>query len=140
MQIEIMQVVEVLAPMQGGQRAIGKVVEQREMVAIEMEVQNIELIGDLAHARQHGEMRGQIPGDVLVEAQGHIAAGHEVGPGLAVPAGEKGDIVAARDERVAEMGYNTLRPAVEFWRDGFVKGGDLGDTHRRAFNELTCKG
>ena len=30
------------------------------------------------------------------------------------------------------MGDDTLRPAVEFWRNGFVEWGDLGDTHLSA--------
>jgi hypothetical protein len=130
MAIKPLQVLDVLPAVQGGQRPVGQVVEQGEVVAVEMKMKNVELVGHLPHGGKHGEMRRQVPGLLLVQPQGDVPAGHELRPGLAVAAREQRDVMPALDQSIGKMSHNTLRPAVEFRRDGFVKGSDLSDTHR----------
>src|SRR5206468_3030051 len=67
--------------------------------------------------------------DRRVEAQGIGPGRLEPGGGLAVGAGEQGDIMTERYQLVAEIGDDPLGAAIEQRRHRLAEGSDLGDPH-----------
>ena len=75
------------------------------------------------------DMRGEVVAHSRVEAQRAGPDRFELGRGDAVAAGEQRDVVAERDQLVAQIGDDPFGAAVKLGRHGFHQRGDLGDLH-----------
>jgi hypothetical protein len=113
------QVLQVQAAVQGGQGAVGAVAKERELHHVGVEVDDVELVGqgpDLGDLAQvSGEIGFQGRG---IKPDGLVANGDQLGLGLGFGAGEQGDVVTEIDERVGQVGDDTLRAAIQTWRNG----------------------
>ena len=129
--VDLRQILQIEPPVQGGHRARGAVLEQREMHHVGVEVQDVEAVLVLAHLGQHRQVGGQVRLQRRgIEADRLVAHGDQVGLGLGVGAGEQGDLVAEIDQGVAQMRHHPFGAAIQLRRNRFVEGGDLGDLHR----------
>ena len=73
---------------------------QREMHIINMEVNDVELIGALQHFFQHYKMMGElILAFIVIQTKSLRATGDQARSRLGVTAGEKCDVVPGVDER-----------------------------------------
>ena len=99
--------------MQRGHRAVRETLEQREMNEIDVEVEDVEFVGALAHLMQHREMRGDVGLERAgIEPDGLLAHGNESRRRAGVSAGEQGDVVPQFHQRVCQVGDDTLGAAV----------------------------
>jgi hypothetical protein len=96
---------------------------------------DIELIGATAHFVQHRKMRrgvrlqwSGVEPDGLITDRGKTC----LGPGIGT--GKQSDIVAEFHERIAQVGDDPFRTAVELGRDGFIQWGNLCDSHGPGFS------
>ena len=101
-QIEREQIGQVLAAVQRGDSAARDRPEQREMELIDMEMQDVEVVGALADAIEHQHVIGDRIADAGVEPQRLGHAGHEIG---------RRDRIAAREQRhvMAEATSSSVR-------------------------------
>src|SRR5690606_40034385 len=116
-------VADVEAAVQRGHRPVCDIGEQRQMPALGVKVQDVELVHSLADLAQHVKVRGNVPREAVIEPDCLAAAGNEPGVAPAVSAREQGNLVSAPDEFVGKMGNNALGTAVEARRYAFVEGG-----------------
>ena len=123
------EILHVLAAMQRGQCPVGHVGKERQVVTVQVKVQNVEVPRARADFSQHREMGGHIPRQFLVESQGNLAATDERRVSLAVAAGKKRHIVTARHERIGEMSDDALSAAVELGGNCLVEGSYLSNSH-----------
>ena len=93
-----MQIGQILTAVQRGDGAARDRPKQREMKLIDMEVQNVELVGPLADAVEHQHIIGDRIAHVGVEPQRLRDAGHEGGRRDGVAARKQGDVVAERHQ------------------------------------------
>ena len=124
------QVLEVEPPVQGGERAPGETLEDREVDHVGVEVQHVELFGARPDLGQLAQVRGEVGLERRrIEPDGLVAHGDQMGLGLRPGAGEQGHLVAELHQRVAQVRDDALGAAVQARRDGFIEGCDLGDPH-----------
>ena len=128
-EIERQQVGQVLAAMQGGDGAVRDRPEQRELKLIDMEVQDVEVVGALAHAIEHQHVIGDRIDDAGVEPQRLGHAGHEIGRRDRIAAGKQGHIVTQRDELFGQVGDDPFGAAIKPWRHALDQRRDLRDFH-----------
>jgi hypothetical protein len=98
-------------------------------VEVDVEVQDVELVGLAADELDHAGVGGVVDLEVAHEAGGGVAGGDEFGRGAAVAGGEEGDVVAEGDERFGKPMDDALGAAVAQRRDGLEERGDLRDAH-----------
>jgi hypothetical protein len=127
--VEVPEVRQVLAAMQRRQRAAGLIAENGEMELVDVEVQDVELIGHAAHLVEHHHVMGDGIAHGRVEAQRLGRTGHEPRRGDRIAAGEQRDIVALCDQRVSQVGHDPFGAAIELRRNPFHQRCDLGDLH-----------
>jgi hypothetical protein len=116
---------------QGGDGAATEGADQRELQDVDVEMKHVELVGALPHLLQHHRMMGQGIAHGRVEAQRHIAAGHQFGRGAGIGAGEQRDLVALTHEFLGEIGNDPFGAAIERRRDALIERRDLSDLHRQ---------
>ncbi|CAM2163741.1 hypothetical protein BO443_120084 [Burkholderia orbicola] len=102
---------------------------QRERQVVEVEVQHVEFVRDPGDLLEEPHMGRHRIADRRVEPQCARPCRLETGRRDGVAAGEQRHVMAEFDERLGEVGHDTLGAAVEFRRDGFVKRRDLGNSH-----------
>ncbi len=128
--INIAQALEVQAAVQGGERPLRIVLEEREVDHVGVEVDDVEVVRAPAHLVQHGHVRGEVRLQRgRIQPDGLIAHGHQLGLGFRVGAGEQGDLVAELDQGVAQVSDDTLGAAVELGGDRLVQRRHLRDLH-----------
>ena len=93
-----------------------------------MEVDHVELVRPLAQVVEHREVARDVVADAG-EAQALRRAGHELGRGLRIAAGEQRDVVTLADQLLGQPRDDALGPAVEARRNGLGEGSDLGNAH-----------
>ena len=86
--------------------------EQPEGQVVQVEVEDVELVGALVDLLQHVDDRRQRVADLRVEARRPRPHGHEPRRGGRVAAGEQGHVVAQRDQFFREVGHHPLGAAV----------------------------
>ena len=123
------EVRDVEPAVQGRDRARREVAEERQVQEVDMEVNDVELVGPLADPVEHRQMGGEVRFEIRVQPKRALAAGHPGRPGARLGAREQGDVVTELDQRVGQIGNDPFRPAIEPGRDGFVEGSDLRDPH-----------
>ncbi len=128
--IDPVQILDVEAAVQGGERARGHFLEQRELQHVGVEVQHVELVNAAAHLVQHRQMCGQVGLQGRgIKADGLVAHRRQAGLGGGVSAGEQRDLVAEVDQRVAEVRHDPFRSAIELRGHRFVERGNLSNFH-----------
>ncbi len=126
------QVLQVQAPMQGGQGLAGHVGEEREMDHVGVEVDHVELVGAAAHLGDLGHVGGQVGLQRRgVQSDRLVAHHHQPGLGAGLAAGEQGNLVAQLHQGVGQVRRHPLGAAVEPGRDSFIERRNLGDAHDR---------
>ena len=128
-EIERQQIGQVLAAVQGGDGAVRDRPEQRELKLVDMEVQDVEVIGALAHAIEHQHVIGDRIDDAGVEPQRLGHAGHEIGRRDRIAAGKQRDVVAQRNELFGQIGDDPFGAAIKPWRHALDQRRDLRDFH-----------
>ena len=124
-----LEVGKVEAAVQGRQRAVGETGHEREMQQINMEMDDVEIVGLAAHVVQHHQMVGQGVLDGGIESQGHVRAADQFRRGPRVAAGKQGDVVALMNKFFGEVGNHPLGAAVEVGRHAFHQRGNLRNPH-----------
>ena len=92
-----------------------------------MEMQDVEVVGALAHAIEHQHVIGDRIADAGVEPERLGHAGHEIGGGDRIAAREQRDIMAEGHQFFGQVGDDPLGAAVKPWRDAFHQGRNLRD-------------
>ena len=112
-QIERKQIGQVLTPVQRGDGAACDRPKQREMELIDMEVQDVEVVGALAHAIEHQHVIGNRIADAGVEPQRLGHAGHQIGRGDQIAARKQRHVMAERNQFFGQVGDDPLGAAVK---------------------------
>ena len=99
------------------------------MELVDMEVQNVEIVGALAHAIEHQHVIGNRIADAGVEPQRLGHAGHEIGRRDRIAAREQRDLMAERHQFLGQVGDDPLGAAIKPWRNAFHQRRDLRDFH-----------
>ena len=128
-EIERQQIGQILAAVQRGDGAARDRPEQRELELVDMEVQDVEVVGALAHAIEHQHVIGDRIDDAGVEPQRLGHAGHEIGRRDRIAAGEQRHVVAERDQLFGQVGDDPLGAAIKPWRHALDQRRDLRDFH-----------
>jgi hypothetical protein len=115
--------------MQSGNRSVRAGAKHRVLEQVDMEMQDIELLGALAHRFHHQQVIGNRVAHAGIETQGNFAAGHQLGRRARVAAGEKSHVVTLSDQLLGEIGNDSFGTAVQLWRNSFVQRRDLRDSH-----------
>ena len=115
--------------MQGGDGAAGDRPKQRELKLVDMEVQDVELVGALAHAIEHQHVIGDRIDDAGIEPQRLGHAGHEIGRRDRIAAGKQRDVMAERHELFGQIGDDPFGAAIKPWRHALDQRRDLRDFH-----------
>ena len=89
------KVIDVLSPMYSGQCSICYVLEKRQVKAVKMEMENVEVARLLPNLRQHDKVSWHVPGELLVEPKRYISAWYEFRPRLAIAAREQHYVMTA---------------------------------------------
>ena len=115
--------------MQRGDRAACDRPEQREMELVDMEVQDVEVVGALAHAVQHQHVIGDRIADAGVEPQRRGHAGHQIGRRDRIAAREQRHVMAERHQFFGQVGNDPLGAAIKPWGNALHQRRDLRDFH-----------
>ena len=99
------------------------------MKLVDMEVQDVEVVGALAHAIEHQHVIGDRIADAGVEPERLGHAGHEIGRGDRIAAGKQRDVMAERHQFLGEIGDDPLGAAIKPWRNAFHQRRDLRNFH-----------
>ena len=126
-QIEREQIGQVLAAVQRGDSAACDRPEQREMELIDMEMQDVEVVGALADAIEHQHVIGDRIADAGVEPECLGHAGHEIGRRDRIAAREQRHVMAEANQFLGQVGDDPLGAAVKSWGDAFHQGRNLRD-------------
>ena len=111
--IQRLDVVKVLPSVQSGHRPIGDRPKQREVKLVDVEMQDIEFVGHLAHAVEHQHVvRNRIP-YIRVQSQCHRHAAHQLGAGNRIAAGKQGHVVTLPNQFVGEIGHDSLATTIQ---------------------------
>ena len=78
-EVERNEIGQVLAAVQGGDRAARDRAEQRKLKLVDMEVQDVEVVGPLAHAIEHQHVIGNRIDDAVVKPERLRYTGHQIG-------------------------------------------------------------
>ena len=120
---------QVEAPVQGRHEGRRLPREQREGPVIDVEMQDVELVGPLEDFLEHHERVRVGVADALVEADRARRHGRQRRRRDGVAAGEKGYVMAERHQLFRQIRNNPFRAPVEFGGHSFSQGRDLRDSH-----------
>src|SRR4029453_8102468 len=96
---------------------------------VRVEMQDIEFVRPRPHITQHDEVGAEIAFEWrLIESDRLGTTRHELGRGHRIAGRKKRHVVAERDERIGEIGNDTLCSAVETRRDRLEQWRHLRDT------------
>ena len=115
--------------MQRGDGAARDRPEQRKLELVDMEVQNVEILGALADAIEHQHVVGNGIPDARVEPQRLRHAGHEIGRRDRIAAREQCNLMAERHQLLGQVRDDPLGAAIKPWRNAFDQRRDLRDFH-----------
>jgi len=89
--------------MQRGHGPLGYRPKQGKMKLIDVEVQNVEFVGELSHPVEHQHVIGDRVTHVGVETQRHRDARHQTRAGNGVSARKKRHLMARSDQLIGEI-------------------------------------
>ena len=98
--------------MQRRDGAVQHVLHHRHVQQVDVEMQDVELVGAAAHLVEQDHMVRDRVLDMRVEPQGHFRDRHQLGRRDGIAAGEEGDVMPLMDQFLGDIGYDTLRPAI----------------------------
>jgi len=116
--------------MKGRHRPAADTAGEREMQQIEVEMDDVELVGALHHLLDEHDVVGNGIGDRGIEAQGRLAGADEFGRGDGIAARKERDVVFLTNQLFGQIGDDALGATIEPGRYAFEKGGNLRDPHR----------
>ena len=123
------QIGQILPAVQRGDGAVRDRPEQRKLELVDMEVQDVEFIGALAHAIEHQHVVGNWIADAVFEPQRFGYARHKIGGRDRIAAGKEGDLMAERHQLLGQVGDDPLGAAIEARGNAFDQRRDLRDFH-----------
>src|SRR5262245_51059218 len=103
------------------------------MKLVDVEMQNIELVGALANLIEHQHIIWDRITNRWCEPKRGFCAGHEFSRGQGVAAGKERDLVTLLDELLRQIGNDALGTSVACRRHTFDRGSNLCDSHKFAF-------
>src|SRR5262245_30523859 len=103
------------------------------MKLVDVEMQNIELVGALANLIEHQHMIWDRVTNPWCEPKRGLCAGLEFSSGEGVDARKERDLVALLDELLRQIGTDALGTSVARRRHTFDRGSNLCDSHKFAF-------
>ena len=121
-QVEREQIRQVLTAVQRRDRAACDWPKQREMELIDMEMQDVEILGPPAHAIKHQHVIGNWIAHAGVEPQRRGYAGHEIGCRDRIAARKQRHVMAEADQFFGQVGDDPLGAAVKSWGNAFHQG------------------
>jgi hypothetical protein len=83
--------------MQRSHGSVGEVANDRVVEDVDMEVQDVELIGHLSHLVEHDDVVGNGVLDARIKPQSELAAGLQAGGRPRISAGEQGHVMPLPD-------------------------------------------
>jgi len=101
--IERVEIGEVLAAVQRGDSAVRDVTKQGKMELIDVEMQNVKLVGPSANAIEHQHVIRDRVAHVGVETQRNRYARHQTRAGNGVSARKKRHLMARSDQLIGEI-------------------------------------
>jgi hypothetical protein len=115
--------------MQGGERVEAELAHAGEMQVINVEVQHVELGGEVDHVLHHGDVVRH--GVVAPRIEPQPARRHGVQPrrGHGIGGGEQGDVLAHVHQRLGKVRHHPLGTAIELRRHALVQRRDHGNPH-----------
>ena len=128
-EIERPQVRQILPAVQRRQRAAGERPKQRKMELVDVEVQDVEIVGTFAYSVQHQHVIRNRIAHVRVEPQRRRRATDKPRGRHGIAACEQGHVMTQADEFLSKIGDNPFRAAIEPRRHALNKRGDLRDFH-----------
>jgi ABC-type microcin C transport system duplicated ATPase subunit YejF len=99
------------------------------MKLVDVEMQDVELIGKLANAIEHQHVIRNRIADVGIEPQCLRGTAHQLCGGDRIRTGKQRYVVTQPDQFICKVGYHTLGPAIELRRHALDEGRDLCNFH-----------
>ena len=130
-EVKRFEIVEILSAVQRRYGAMSCWSEQGKVKLVDVEMQNVEFVGALAHPIEHQHVVWNRVPHIGVEPERHGGTGHEVGGGYRVAARKQRHIVTQLDQFVGQIRDNSLGSAVQLRRHTFPQRRDLRDFHCR---------
>jgi len=134
--VDRLELGQVEPAVQRGEIGHARATHDRESEIVDMEVDDVELVGAAGQLLEHADVRCQIVANRRVEAQRVGPARLELRGRLAVGAGEQGDVMPELDQLVAEISDDPLGAAIEQRRHRLAERRDLGDPHGLAIADM----
>ena len=103
------------------------------MQVVTVEMDEVELLAPPVNVFQHRQVVRERIRTAAITAQVPSAAGNQACLGDRVAAGKESDLMALPDELFRKIRYDSLRPAIVFWRNAFKKRRYLCDSHKNDF-------
>ncbi|MNR08305.1 hypothetical protein D3C85_1244530 [compost metagenome] len=130
--IDLGQVFQVEAPVQGGDGLVGQSLKKREVRHVRVEMDDVEVVGAIHHFGQHGHVGGQVGLQRSgIQPDRLIAHRDQARPRFGLGAGEQRHLVTQFDQGVRQMGDHPFRSTVETRRHRLIEGRDLSNLHDR---------
>ena len=129
-EIERLEIGQILSAVERGEGTLRHGAEQREVKLVDVEMENIELVGALPHPIEHKHVIGNGVAHVRVEPQRHGGARNEAGARYRVAACKQRHVVTEPDQLVGQIGHDPLRAAVKTRRHALHERRDLRNFHR----------
>lgn len=98
--------------MQRGDRPVDEVSNQRVVQYVDMEMEDVELVGGRAHLLEHGDMKWNRILDARVEAKRRLATRLQPRRRPQITAGEQRNVVTTPDQFLRKVRYDPLGAAV----------------------------
>lgn len=104
------------------------------MEVIDVIMDDVELLDASLHHFELQDMVDRAVEAVVGQTQGAGAGGDQARVGLRIAAGEKRHLMALPDKFLGQVMDDALGAAVEAWRNAFIEGGNLGNSHSQSLS------
>jgi hypothetical protein len=111
-------------------RAANKVLDDREVQNIDVEVENIELVSVPTHLIEHHDVVRDMIANPRVQTLCGLGARNQLGAGLRVAACEQRHLMPLGNQLLGQVRYDTLRSTIEARRAAFGKWSNLRNFHQ----------
>ena len=105
------------------------------MKVVDVEVQDVEIVGFLKNPAHHYHVVGQGIGYIRVESQSPFTRRDKPCLGLAVSRSEQGHVMTHPNQLLGQVGNHTFRAAIKLRRAALIERRDLGNTHKNTLAE-----
>jgi hypothetical protein len=109
---------------------LGETAKQRAMDQIDMEVNNVEVVGAGVHLVHQQHIVRQTVARVRVKPQCTRNNGNKFGCGPGIATGEQSNIMTAPNQIFRQPGNDALCSAVKLWRHALYQRCNLGNFHK----------